>query len=252
MTSRLRPARPRAGPPPSRSPRAAARQGCAALEAIARAVHRLGHGLVLHDVLLAAPAMAFHFFLSLLPLLVFLGYVIGLIARRRGVDAVLSPLLDNLPGTAESLVKKEVERLAGGTGTGTALGPVAAATFLWIASGGTHGLMNAVENVIGAPRVRGGRSACCRSRGSSRPSVRSRSPRSRSCSGTPSCIRASSVHPHRRSRRPRPIRSARAWQSCRRARATSRRAARARTVRARSGPILLHPRRRVADVSKSS
>ena len=117
---------------------------------IVRAAHRLGHGLVLHDVLLAAPAMAFHFFLSLLPLLVFIGYVVGLIARRRGVDAVLSPLLDNLPGTAESVVKKEVERLAGGTGA--ALGPVAAATFLWIASGGTHGLMNAVENVIGAPR----------------------------------------------------------------------------------------------------
>lgn len=117
---------------------------------VARAAHRLGHGLVLHDVLLAAPAMAFHFFLSLLPLLVFVGYVVGLIARRRGVDAVLSPLLDNLPDTAETVVKKEVERLAGGAGT--ALGPVAAATFLWIASGGTHGLMNAVENVIGAPR----------------------------------------------------------------------------------------------------
>ena len=117
---------------------------------ILRAIHRLGHGLVLHDVLLAAPAMAFHFFLSLLPLLVFIGYVVGLIARRRGVDTVLSPLLDNLPGTAETVVKKEVERLAGGTGA--ALGPVAAATFLWIASGGTHGLMNAVENVVGAPR----------------------------------------------------------------------------------------------------
>src|SRR5882762_7130388 len=79
---------------------------------LVRAIYRLGHGLVLHDVLLAAPAMAFHFFLSLLPLLVFVGYVVGLIARRRGVDAVLSPVLDNLPGTAEALVKKEVERLA--------------------------------------------------------------------------------------------------------------------------------------------
>jgi uncharacterized BrkB/YihY/UPF0761 family membrane protein len=117
---------------------------------IVRAVHRLGHGLVLHDVLLAAPAMAFHFFLSLLPLLVFVGYVVGLIARRRGVDAVLSPVLDNLPATAAAVVKKEVERLAG-SGAAT-LGPVAAGTFLWIASGGTHGLMNAVENVIGAPR----------------------------------------------------------------------------------------------------
>lgn len=117
---------------------------------IVRGGYRLGHGLVLHDVLLAAPAMAFHFFLSLLPLLVFVGYVVGLIARRRGVDAVLSPVLDNLPATAEAVVKKEVERLAGAGGA--ALGPVAAGSFLWIASGGTHGLMNAVETVIGAPR----------------------------------------------------------------------------------------------------
>jgi membrane protein len=115
-----------------------------------RTLRRLGHGLVLHDVLLAAPAMAFHFFLSLLPLLVFVGYVVGLIARRRGVEAVLSPVLDNLPATAGAIVKKEVERLAGAGGA--ALGPVAAASFLWIASGGTHGLMNAVENVVGAPR----------------------------------------------------------------------------------------------------
>lgn len=113
-------------------------------------MYRLGHGLVLHNALLAAPAMAFHFFLSLLPLLVFVGYIVGLIARRRGVDAVLSPLLDNLPGTADSLVRKEVERLAGGGGA--TLGPFAAATFLWIASGGTHGLMNAIETVVGAPK----------------------------------------------------------------------------------------------------
>ncbi len=142
------------GPAPVRHPRGRLApplaKDAARWKRIARAVHRLGHGLALHDVLIAAPAMAFHFFLSLLPLLVFVGYVVGLIARRRGVDAVLSPLLDNLPGTTEDVVKKEVERLAGGAGA--ALGPVAAATFLWIASGGTHGLMNAVETVIGAPR----------------------------------------------------------------------------------------------------
>ncbi len=117
---------------------------------VRRAIRRLGHGLVLHDVLLAAPAMAFHFFLSLLPLLVFVGFIVGLIARRRGVDAVLSPVLDNLPATAEAVVKTEVKRLAGAGGA--TLGPVAALSFLWIASGGTHGLMNAVETVVGAPR----------------------------------------------------------------------------------------------------
>ena len=117
---------------------------------VLRGAYRVGHGLVLHDALIAAPAMAFHFFLSLLPLLAFLGYVVGLIARRRGVDAVLSPLLDNLPSTADAVVRSQVDRLAGAGAT--AFGPVAALTFLWIASGGTHGLMNAVENVIGAPK----------------------------------------------------------------------------------------------------
>ena len=117
---------------------------------VLRVVYRLGHGLVLHDGLIAAPAMAFHFFLSLLPLLAFVGYVVGLIARRRGVDAVLSPVLDNLPSTAEAMVRSQIDRLAGAGGM--AFGPVAAATFLWIASGGTHGLLNAVENVVGAPK----------------------------------------------------------------------------------------------------
>lgn len=117
---------------------------------VGRGVHRLGHGLVLHDVLLAAAAMAFHFFLSLLPLLVFVGFVVGLIARRRGVDAVLSPVLDNLPATAAAVVKTEVQRLAGAGGA--TLGPVAALSFLWVASGGTHGLINAVETVVGARR----------------------------------------------------------------------------------------------------
>jgi uncharacterized BrkB/YihY/UPF0761 family membrane protein len=117
---------------------------------VLRGTYRLGHGLVLHDALIAAPAMAFHFFLSLLPLLAFVGYVVGLIARRRGVDAVLSPILDNLPSTAEAMVRSQVDRLAGAGGM--AFGPVAAVTFLWIASGGTHGLMNAVENVVGAPQ----------------------------------------------------------------------------------------------------
>jgi len=43
-----------------------------------------------------------------------------------------------------------VERMAGSGGA--TLGPAAAAMFLWIASGGTHGLMNAIETVVGAPK----------------------------------------------------------------------------------------------------
>jgi membrane protein len=113
-----------------------------------RALVRLGQGLHYHDVFRAAPAMAFHFFLSLLPLLVFIGYVLGLVARRKGVSAVLGLLLDNLPSTTEAVLKNEVSHLA----NADRLGPLAAIGFLWIASGGTQGLMDAVEMVVGAPR----------------------------------------------------------------------------------------------------
>lgn len=113
-----------------------------------RAVLRLGHGLQLHGVFRAAPAMAFHFFLSLLPLLAFVGYVLGLVARRKGVTAVLAILLDNVPSTTQAVLAGEVSHLA----NADRLGPLAAVGFLWVASGGTHGLMDAVESVVGAPR----------------------------------------------------------------------------------------------------
>jgi len=115
---------------------------------IVRALVRLGQGLHYHGVFRAAPAMAFHFFLSLLPLLVFIGYVLGLVARRKGVSAVLGLLLDYLPETSAAIVRDEVTNLA----SADRLGPLAAIGFLWVASGGTHGLIIAVEAVVGAPR----------------------------------------------------------------------------------------------------
>ncbi len=117
-------------------------------ERVVRAVVRLGQGLHYHGVFRTAPAMAFHFFLSLLPLLVFIGYVLGLVARKKGVAAVLGLLLDNLPEASEAIVRNEVTHLA----SADRLGPLAAVGFLWVASGGMHGLINAVESVVGAPR----------------------------------------------------------------------------------------------------
>lgn len=115
---------------------------------LVRSCFRLGKGLALHGVLEVAPAMAFHFFLSLMPLLVFLGYVVGIFAKRRGAEAALAPFFENLPPSTEVILKKEVERMAGAT----TLGPLAAVGFIWIASGGAHGLMIAIERVVGAPR----------------------------------------------------------------------------------------------------
>lgn len=115
---------------------------------LVRVMLRLLQGLYHFDAFDVAPAMAFHFFLSLLPLLVFLGYVVALVAQRAGVDTILWPLLDRLPESSDAMVKREVARLA----NASTLGPVAAVGFLWIAAGGTHGLMNALELAVGAPR----------------------------------------------------------------------------------------------------
>lgn len=109
---------------------------------------RLGHGLVVHDAFASAPAMAFHFFLSLMPLLVFIGYVVGVLVKRRGAESVLAVFLENLPDASREVVRSELERL----GSADALGPIALVGFLWLAAGGIHGLMDALETVVGAPR----------------------------------------------------------------------------------------------------
>jgi uncharacterized BrkB/YihY/UPF0761 family membrane protein len=115
----------------------------------ARGIVRLVQGVYHQDELFhAAPGMAFHFFLSLLPLLVFIGYALGLIAQNKGAAAVIGLLLNNLPPTAQAMISQEVARLA----SADRLGPLAAVGFFWIASGGTQGLMQAVERVVGVPR----------------------------------------------------------------------------------------------------
>jgi membrane protein len=96
-----------------------------------------------HHAFEAAAAIAFWFFLSLVPLLVLAGFLVGQVVRTRGVDALVGPLLDVIPGTAEGIVRAEVERLAGGN---TApLAPLGAAGYLWTASSGLHNLMDVFE-----------------------------------------------------------------------------------------------------------
>jgi membrane protein len=105
-------------------------------------------GLRAHDGLEAAAAIAFWFFLSFVPLLVLLGFLVGQVARSRGIDALVGPLLDVVPGSAEELVRKEIERLAG---SGVSLAPLGVAGYFWTASSGLHNLMDVFET---AARVR--------------------------------------------------------------------------------------------------
>jgi membrane protein len=116
----------------------------------ARGALRLAQGLLLHNAFDVAAGMAVHFFLSLVPLLVVLGFVLGRVVRSRGVEALMDPLLDTIPDVATPLVKSELERLA--KGGGGALGLVGALGFLWLGAGGTHGLLNVFEIAFGAQR----------------------------------------------------------------------------------------------------
>jgi uncharacterized BrkB/YihY/UPF0761 family membrane protein len=136
------PASPRIPPPLPRTAPTPQRLG--------RTVERLVRGLYVHKTGDVAPSMAFHFFLSLIPLLVLAGLVIGHIARQRGVDALLGPAIETAPDAVEQLVRDELQRMAGTSGSSIA--PLSVAGFLWIAATGTHGLMDAFELASGAPR----------------------------------------------------------------------------------------------------
>lgn len=103
-----------------------------------------------HDAFGAAASIAFWFFLSLVPLLVLVGFLAGQVARVRGIDALLAPLLDVVPGTAEGLVGKELERLAGAHAPSIA--PLGVVGFLWTASSGLHNLMDVFEIAANAKR----------------------------------------------------------------------------------------------------
>lgn len=123
--------------------------GASSFARLGRTLRRLIEGLYYHDALSAAPAMAFHFFLSLIPLLVFVGFLAGRLVRLHGTDATLGPLLELLPDQAETVLRSELERLSGVDGS---IAPVAFVGFVWVASGGAHGFMDALEVTLSASR----------------------------------------------------------------------------------------------------
>jgi membrane protein len=106
--------------------------------------------LLAHNAFETAAAVAFWFFLSLVPLLVLAGYLVGQVARSRGVDDLVGPLLEVVPGTAEGLIRSELERLAGARGTSIA--PLGVLGFLWTASSGLHNLMDVCEATVSVKR----------------------------------------------------------------------------------------------------
>jgi membrane protein len=116
-----------------------------------RFLRRIVLGLHEHNAAGAAPAMAFHFFLSLVPVLVLVGFVLGHVVRQRGVDAILGPAIEATPDAAEQIVRAELARLAGASAS--SLAPLSVVVFVWLAAGGVHGLMDELE-VIAKSKTR--------------------------------------------------------------------------------------------------
>jgi membrane protein len=111
------------------------------------AVGRLARRLSAHDAFKAAAAVAFWLFLSLVPLLVLVGFVVGQVARRRGVDVLVEPFLQVVPASAEDIVRVEVGRLAG---SGASLAPLGVLGYLWSASSGLHNLLDVFDKAVDA------------------------------------------------------------------------------------------------------
>jgi membrane protein len=114
-----------------------------------RTLLRIGQALYVHQALDAAGSMAFNFFLSLIPLLVLLGFVLGQLVRQKGIDALVSPLLEAVPATSSDLVRHELERLAGASTASIA--PLSVVTFFWLTASGTHHMMDCFERAVLAP-----------------------------------------------------------------------------------------------------
>jgi membrane protein len=114
------------------------------------AARRFVWDLMAHDAFGASASVAFWFFLSLVPLLALAGFLIGQVARTRGVDALVEPILEVAPGSANGLVSKELLRMAGSNAA--PLAPLGVLGFMWTASQGLHNLMDVFETAVKARR----------------------------------------------------------------------------------------------------
>jgi uncharacterized BrkB/YihY/UPF0761 family membrane protein len=115
-----------------------------------RAISRLVNGLFAHNAFETAASIAFWFFLSLVPLLVFIGWLLGRLVRAQGIDALLQPALEVAPISAEQLLRTELGRMA--QSNSAPLAPVSVLGFLWTSSSGLHNLMDIIEIAVKVPR----------------------------------------------------------------------------------------------------
>jgi len=109
-------------------------------------------GLYKHRALDHAAAMAFYFFLGIIPLLVSCGMIVGQLVRTEGSEAFLAPLYRIMPSIAADLVRGELVDIAAASSTMSSVAPFTLLAFLWLTSNGFHNLMDIFETLAVAQR----------------------------------------------------------------------------------------------------
>jgi len=111
---------------------------------VGRALHVLIGNLDRHHAPIAAGAMAFDAFLSLVPLAALAGYVLARL--HQSGEVLLGPLLRTAPRAVAELIEGAIVRLADG---GVAvIAPVSIGAFLWVTSAGLSTAMYVFETMF--------------------------------------------------------------------------------------------------------
>ena len=105
-------------------------------------------GLFVHHAFDHAATMAFYFFLGTIPLLVFVGLLVGSVVQREGAEELAAPLYRAMPKAASDLFRHELYEIA--DANSSSLAPVSLVGFLWLTSNGIHNLMDIFEILVGA------------------------------------------------------------------------------------------------------
>ena len=109
-------------------------------------------GLYVHHAFDHAAAMAFYFFLGIIPLLVSCGMLIGQLVRTEGSDAFIAPLYRVMPSIAADLLRGELVDIASSSADAPAIAPITLLVFLWLTSNGFHNLMDVFETLTVSQR----------------------------------------------------------------------------------------------------
>ncbi len=108
---------------------------------------RVVKGLFKHHAFDHAGTMSFYFFLGSIPLLVFVGLLVGNIVQEQGAERLAAPFYDAMPAVAADLFRNELRKI--GDASATSIAPLSLLGFLWLTTNGVHNLMDVFEILLG-------------------------------------------------------------------------------------------------------